>query len=391
MGTNPAEASGNAPQEDKSKAISTNDAAEIFKNSIIGDTGEPTDDGEGKSKIKGKTEKTTKRTPKESDKDTLEDDDAQDSTEDEEAEDSQSEDDDADEVDDEDGAEEEEEDSDVSDEDAEDDEDTPEAEDEDLHTVVVDGVESQVTYEELVNGYQRNADYTKKSMELAQERKALAAEKDQIADLPKVKEAYKAETGRFSQNAELVLVAFENGFMPKKPADELRSTNPAEYLVQKEKHQEALQFVHGLKGELHKLQQQAVTENKQRVIEGRTKLVQVQPELQDPTQRGKLQNYVLNAGFTEDQMKNEGDHRLFQFAFKAMKWDEFVERSKQKPKPKNKRPKVIKQTKTREDKNTLTEKRNSEAMSRHEHDKSMKSASAVIARRIENSSRKKRR
>ena len=43
-----------------------------------------------------------------------------------------------------------------------------------LHTVKVDGVEQQVSLDELQNGYQRQADYTRKTQELASERERLA-------------------------------------------------------------------------------------------------------------------------------------------------------------------------------------------------------------------------
>jgi len=44
----------------------------------------------------------------------------------------------------------------------------------DVHTVKVDGQEQQVSLDELRNGYQRQADYTRKTQELASERERLA-------------------------------------------------------------------------------------------------------------------------------------------------------------------------------------------------------------------------
>src|SRR5581483_8162571 len=45
-----------------------------------------------------------------------------------------------------------------------------------MHRVKIDGVEHEVTEEELHKGYSRNADYTRKTQELAEQRKAQAAE-----------------------------------------------------------------------------------------------------------------------------------------------------------------------------------------------------------------------
>lgn len=57
-------------------------------------------------------------------------------------------------------------------------EDEPEAEEEpELFSVKVDGEEVRVTREELLNGYQRDADYRRKTQSLAEDRKAVEAEK----------------------------------------------------------------------------------------------------------------------------------------------------------------------------------------------------------------------
>jgi len=379
------ETSQQAPQTkaDKPLKLNTQQAADIFKNSILA-----SDTAKGdKSKDKEQTpaKKTTKTEPAPKSKDQskqVEANEDQDeeakskaaSEEDEEQEDeSQSEDDDQAEDEAEGG-------------------DTDEADDvedgEDLHTVVVDGEEKQIPYEELVLGYQRQADYTKKTIELANERKALQAEKAQVADLPRVKEFFQQQGTRFENNAGLVLAAFEKGFMPAVPNEELRKTNPSEYLLQKEKHQEALQFVGGLKKELDTMKHAQFEEQRRLVGEGRTKLLQVEPELQKPEIRGKLQNYIVGLGYTADQMKNEPDHRLFQLALKAMKYDDLVARSKN-PAPEKKRHKVMKQTNSRDDADTVAQKKNNETLKNHKKNHNTKSASAVFEQKLRNMKNKR--
>lgn len=49
-----------------------------------------------------------------------------------------------------------------------------------LYTVKVDGEEVQVTLDELTKGYSRQADYTRKSQALAEERNAFAAERQEL-------------------------------------------------------------------------------------------------------------------------------------------------------------------------------------------------------------------
>ena len=50
------------------------------------------------------------------------------------------------------------------------------------YTVKIDGVEQEVTLDELRNGYSRQQDYTRKTQELAQKRKSF---EDQQAELAK--------------------------------------------------------------------------------------------------------------------------------------------------------------------------------------------------------------
>lgn len=68
---------------------------------------------------------------------------------------------------------------------------TPEddATQEETYTVKVDGVEQQVTLEEMKNSYMRNADYTRKTTELAEQRKALQAKSDaRDAELTRIRD-----------------------------------------------------------------------------------------------------------------------------------------------------------------------------------------------------------
>lgn len=369
-------AKGNQLEGKRSESFSVNQVAEIFKGTMLGST------GDGKPNEKASTPKTEKTANQSKDKKPQgqsNSDDQSNETEGEENEvdleeenDGQSDaKDEADEVD-----------------AAEGDEPEDDEAGQDLHTVIVDGKENQVTYEELVSGYQRNADYTRKSMELATKRKALEAEQAAIADLPQVKEVYQKETTRFNQNAGLIMVAFENGFMPQAPSEELRTTNPTEYILQKEKHQEAKQFLAGLQQEVGKVQQIALEEHQQNVNLGRQKLLQSQPELQKPEIRGKLQNYVVGLGYTPDQIKNEADPRLFELAFKAMKWDDMVTRSKTQ-RAENPRPKVMTQTTARDDKDTVANRKNSQAQARHKNTRTVKSASELFAQKIINSQKKR--
>ena len=81
-------------------------------------------------------------------------------------------------------------------------EDTYEAEDSDeveeeteeeapqTFTVKASGEEKEVTFDELVSGYQLGSDYTKKTQELAENRKAVEAEAKAIIEAQQVRDTY---------------------------------------------------------------------------------------------------------------------------------------------------------------------------------------------------------
>ncbi len=95
-------------------------------------------------------------------------------------------------------------------------EDTPEALDDvqqepgEMYTIKIDGEESQVTLEELQNGYQRQADYTRKTQEVSAERDRLrqaesivqALESDPKGTLEALQRSFGVETNTLSESEE---------------------------------------------------------------------------------------------------------------------------------------------------------------------------------------------
>ena len=79
------------------------------------------------------------------------------------------------------------------------------------YTVKIDGEEQQVSLEELQNGYQRQADYTRKTQEIAAERERLlqaeaivsALEKDPVGTLDTLARSFNVNTPANTQNENL--------------------------------------------------------------------------------------------------------------------------------------------------------------------------------------------
>ena len=92
-------------------------------------------------------------------------------------------------------------------------------------TVKVDGEELEVSQDELIRGYSRQKDYTRKTQEIAEVRKQIEAESSQVEEerqiykelLPKLKTIY------------------ENGMEAEPDWEALEKADPTTYLIEKNK------------------------------------------------------------------------------------------------------------------------------------------------------------
>ena len=88
---------------------------------------------------------------------------------------------------------------DTEEEDEDSEEDEVEVEEHKTYRVKAGGEEKDVTLEELVSGYQKGDDYTKKSQTLAEQRKAMEVEAKAIQEAQHLREEYQASLGQVSQ------------------------------------------------------------------------------------------------------------------------------------------------------------------------------------------------
>lgn len=174
------------------------------------------------------------------------------------------------------------------------------------HTVTVDGQEQEVTVDELVKGYQRTADYTRKSQKVAEEKKSLATET----------EAVQQERARYAQLLDGIEQRL-NETAGEPDWDHLRVTDPIEFASQWAQHQRIAgqryevalerQRLAGLQGqEQHKLFVAHVATEQ-------SKLIEAIPEWKDSAKAsaGKkaLVEYGISVGFTLEELDGVVDHR----------------------------------------------------------------------------------
>lgn len=166
---------------------------------------------------------------------------------------------------------------------------------------------TQVPLSELEGGLYRQADYTKKTTELAKEREAV---QEIRASYEQREQAFNATYQRFA--------AFVENLVPPAPPLHLAQSDPNQYTYQVAMRQQAIAELQGLMSvqeDMAGLSHQASQEDmgRHRAAED-ANLVKAMPELKDPARRAKFDAdnhaFALSLGFTEDQISNTVDHRL---------------------------------------------------------------------------------
>ena len=214
--------------------------------------------------------------------------------------------------------------------------DIQENSEEPMYTVTIDGTDLSVNLEELIQGYQRNADYTRKTQELAQERNQSSefverSKKDVEAKLTKLNELNNAAQAQLQQ--EYAEVDFEKLY-EEDPVEAAR----LEHKMRK-KHEQLAQ----VSQQTQELQAQ---EFNKYLGEQQKLLSQKVPELMDeqkgPRFKQQMRDYLGNIGFNDNEINSVYDHRYVMLVKDAMNY-----RNLQKAKPEIKKkvanaPKVVK-------------------------------------------------
>ena len=188
--------------------------------------------------------------------------------------------------------------------------------------VKVDGKEIEVPKEELIRGYQREADYTRKTQKLAEERKIVESEFQQV----------RGEREQYAQ----VLGQLQNKlreFEPQEPDwNRLEVEDPTEYARQWTSHQRRQQQKYAVQAEQMRLQQLYQVESQkqiQNVLAQETAVLKEKiPEWNSPEKakaEGKaLMEYGQNLGFTEQELNSISDSRALLALHKAWKYDQMM-------------------------------------------------------------------
>ena len=225
-------------------------------------------------------------------------------------------------------------------------EEAEEAEDEELvYEVRVDVETTQVSLDELLNGYSRQSSFTKKSQQLAEDRKAMES----------LQQQYNTEVSQIQQErqqyAQYLQNVIENSKLEEWGSidwEALKRDDPIEFVTKREEFRMAQDQVRQLQAEQASAQQKVHQGQQQQwadtVKVEHAALVNKLPEWgKSETQRelaGKLRDYAKVQGYQDKEIDTLVDHRSFIVLNKARMYDELQGSDVKSKKLKNK-PRVI--------------------------------------------------
>lgn len=183
------------------------------------------------------------------------------------------------------------------------------------------GEEREVTLDELIKSYQLGTDYTKKSQAVAEERKAVEAERQAVQEA-------KAMRDQYAQRLELIEQMI-NQPQQAEDLDYLKETDPIGYAVKVAELSQREKQLAQVRAERERISQQQEYDRQQQmrqmVAAESEKLVAAIPEFADPSKgetiRKDIRTYGKQMGFSDEELANVFDSRAVLTLFKAMQYD----------------------------------------------------------------------
>jgi hypothetical protein len=229
-------------------------------------------------------------------------------------------------------------------EEVEEEEETEIVAEEDLkYTIKVDGEELEVGIEELKNGYQRQADYTRKSQALAQQRKETEQIQSERMRLEQERQMYANGLQMLQEQQSAKLKDFDSVDW-----EALKAEDPYQYMIKKDEYRDAQERITNLVQEQQAVQQEQAQQAQQArahfVQQEYSRLVAALPEWNDSksTIKKDVQDYAISAGFLPQEVNQLADHRSILVIKKAMEYDKLTQKVAPKKKAVKKVPKVQK-------------------------------------------------
>lgn len=215
-------------------------------------------------------------------------------------------------------------------EDGEEETEVEELEEQPVYRVTVDGSEIEVTQDELINGYSRQQDYTRKTQELANQRKTIEQQAQELAQRDAI----------YAQLLPKMEAQLQGELVNEPDWDSLYNDDPIAFVREKQLWDEKKEKLKAAEAENARLAQESYAQQQQliaqQVQEGQQKILEIIPEWKNAevAQKEKLaiRDYGINVlGYLPQEMDAIYDYRALLGLRNAWLNSKTVEATKKKP------------------------------------------------------------
>ena len=185
-----------------------------------------------------------------------------------------------------------------------------------LYTVKVDGKEVEITLDELQSGYLKHSDYSKKTEELAGQRKSML---QQAQAVQQERNQYAQALGQMQSEAGKQLNEYK-----QIDWNQLREEDPMLFMQRRDEQRELEKSIEDSQRQQHHIaaqSQQYQTHKFNADVEtGRDHLLAIMPDWDDKVSKS-VRDFGLNEGFSSNELSGITDHRSMAVLRKAMMYD----------------------------------------------------------------------
>jgi hypothetical protein len=220
-------------------------------------------------------------------------------------------------------------------------------EESDVYAVKVDGEELEVSLDELIKGYSRYSDYTRKTQKISEQRR----------EVEELSQVYNSEVAQIQQERQQYINGLQQAMQSSLSAmdefatidwEHLRSTDPIAFVTKKDEFRDIQERIQQTQNEQQmasqRYQEEVAMSRQQALTYERSAIVEKIPEWGDPKKQAvlaqELKGYASDQGFSQEELASLIDHRYLVVLRKSMLYDKAHSSDIVKKKLKNK-PTVI--------------------------------------------------
>jgi len=208
------------------------------------------------------------------------------------------------------------------------------------YRVKVDNEELEVDLDELIKGYSRTSDYTKKTQTLAEQRKQVEAERAKIEEAAKLRETY-------AQRLQVIEQMLSQ--QPEEDLSALKDSDPVGYAIKVAEKMEREKQLSAVRAEREAVQAKQMAEHQERLkahlAQEGERLKAAIPDLADEVKgeiiRKEIRDYAKSNGWTDQELSQVYDHRAVIALYRAMQFEKLQKSKPAVQKKVNEAPKAL--------------------------------------------------